>query len=559
MSFKHGRERRLMAMLALALLVSKAAGYLSIPFNSTYYFGPDGPWQGIVFDVKYDNPVSIKQTVSFLPAWWPSGKGPSAYIPSDRSCDNFTESGCGVGGTIPPSPVDTNTDFHWNSFDIYGGDWFFNCTGNWSTAELVLSPSLLLWDPEVIVSSNLWITYPSGITTGFETGLLGLGGSPRYWKDNPPEYVYRKGFVSSNSFGMHIGAANLDYPGSLVFGGYDKGRVLGPVVTFNAKEWALVQLLDVIIGVELGESPFNFTRHTGLLASGDQTQTFQAQVSPQSPYIALPQHAIDAIVSKLPVIFNSRAGYYLWDTDDPDYKTIVTSSAYLGFVFADDIIIKVPFMLLNLTLESSITGFDSNVPYLPILNSGSSSKWLSLGRAFFQAAFVGVNWENYVGWIAQAPGPGKDKDGLGSDIRDLAFDASTLEPSGSSDSLFQTSWADYWTVIKTASNGSVEPPPESSKTGLGGGVIAGIVIGAVAVVAILAMIFFIVMRRRKQSGKATQANAVGEDVQSPAMSPSVASELDHDTRRWSELEAKSRSVEGGAWNVERHELSGKHD
>lgn len=175
----------------------------------------------------------------------------------------------------------------------------------------------------------------------------------------------------SDTFGLHIGAAQYDYSGSLVFGGYDKSRVIGPVTSYNTQ--GVIPLLDIILGVETGGSPFDFESKSGLLdgdASGSAPQS--TYISPEVPYIFLPQQAIDAIVELLPVSFDETSGYYLWNTQDPQHKIIVSSPAYLGFIFQDplgvagSITIKVPFALLNLTLESSVSGHPTERAYFPL-------------------------------------------------------------------------------------------------------------------------------------------------------------------------------------------------
>ena len=165
--------------------------------------------------------------------------------------------------------------------------------------------------------------------------------------------------------GLHIGAATLAYPGSLIFGGYDVGRIIGPTLEYSAKERSSVQLNDVVIGVELEHSPFPATSYSHLLSGGDESSSsFPAQVDPELPYIALPPPAIIAITDKLPVHYDPISKFYLWDTTDPKYRAIVSSPAYLGFVFVDvasinsntSVTIKVPFKLLDLTLEPSVSG-----------------------------------------------------------------------------------------------------------------------------------------------------------------------------------------------------------
>jgi hypothetical protein len=42
-------------------------------------------------------------------------------------------------------------------------------------------------------------------------------------------YLYANGQTPSNSFGLHIGSAQLGIAGSLYLGGYDQLRIVGPV------------------------------------------------------------------------------------------------------------------------------------------------------------------------------------------------------------------------------------------------------------------------------------------------------------------------------------------
>ncbi|KAK3377745.1 hypothetical protein B0H63DRAFT_525018 [Podospora didyma] len=97
-------------------------------------------------------------------------------------------------------------------------------------------------------------------------------------------------------------------------------------------------------------------------------------------------------------------------------KTPAVPTAYLGFTFrynasiTKNFDIKIPFKLLNLTLTAPLV--DRPTPYfpcsLPTLDStGDSPSTFRLGRAFLQAAFIGVNWLSPASmfFLAQAPGP----------------------------------------------------------------------------------------------------------------------------------------------------------
>ena len=310
------------------------------------------------------------------------------------------------------------------------------------------------------------ITYPNGNTVAMEVGMAGLGGSPLARTMNPPLALYEDGQTHSNSFGLHIGAAQFDYPGSLIFGGYDRGRAIGPVLSYDAHTG--LGLLDVTIGVETGASPFSFDFKQDLLSTPDSsfvTQPISCYLKPEYPYIYLPQLTIEAIAQNLPITFNGDVGYWLWNTNDPAYKKIVTSPGYLGFVFPSltgntaNETIKVPFALLNLTLETSVSGLASDVPYFPVMRTEINQATgypILLGRAFMQAAFTGTNWGTNVSWLAQAPGPGSSKEGLGYDPIDMDVSTQSLDVR-SGDTLFNASWAGHWTVLATNGTSSNAP------------------------------------------------------------------------------------------------------
>lgn len=182
------------------------------------------------------------------------------------------------------------------------------------------------------------------------------------------------GFIGSQSFGMHIGSVAMDQPGSMVLGGYDRSRALGPVGSFNIiAQTHVVFLVDVTLGVEEGISPFKAPRIHSVFRGppranpiaavnnrqfvGKQNSVF-VQADAAVPGIYLPSGTCETAAAHLPVIFDDATGYYLWDTQDPYCKRIVSSPAYIGFTLsnrdATNITIKVPFKLLNPTLEPPI-------------------------------------------------------------------------------------------------------------------------------------------------------------------------------------------------------------
>ena len=379
-----------------------------------------------------------------------------------------------------------------------------------------------------ILPAEVWSTItPNGTTynSSARVGVLALGrdtlGIPGYpYKDRPSivEQIKNSGVISSNSFGLHIGSVPLNQPGSLILGGYDSNRVLGTVGVFRYQdEISTAPLVDVVLGVEEGGSPFksaftgsvykgnNGTQHATDVANsyGAPAGSIIVTPNPAAPYLSLPYDTCDALASHLPVSWNPNTGLYTWNTNDPQYALIVNSPAHLEFILADmnamNISIKVPFKLLNLTLEPPLVA--SPIPYFPCqpFNATDFGTWV-LGRAFLQAAFMGVSLDQNLTFLAQAPGP----------LIDQAV-TQTLQPTdtnltSSSTSSFKKSWGSILKALPgpTTPDSSSNSTTDSSST-LTPGAKAGIAVGVVAAALILAAaIFYILKRRRRTRGSGHQ-------------------------------------------------------
>ena len=401
----------------------------------------------------------------------------------------------------------------------------FDMWGNASYADFGIPQES--WNGTIIPVTNFTIFHPSGKGVAAELGFFYTGGLPLGIFGLSSEHICKgtdhscsaaatladQGYTETNSVSVHLGSASLGYTGSLIFGGYDKGRAIGPAIDPNN-----LRLLDVIIGVETGGSPFPFAKQEGLLMTQDDQisgQPLSVSLDFTLPYIFLPQPTIDAITSNLPVYFDSQSKYYLWKQGDPLYRTVVTSPSYLGFVFLDssntDITIKVPFVLLNLTLVSAVSGLESNVSYLqlqPMVSSTYNSDYY-FGRAVHQSVFISTYYDSGVAWLAQAPGPGQSNTGLGLEYQDIIVDTKNLQ-FHTGDHLFNESWAPAWTPLplgRSQVNPDTSSPSSSGNAGLFGGAIAGIVVGAVVFVAFATAFVVILIRRRKN---AAQGHATGQ-------------------------------------------------
>lgn len=273
------------------------------------------------------------------------------------------------------------------------------------------------------------ITIPNttpGDTFMVEVGHLALGGPGN------GTFAYQEGaigqtfpgslaantLIPSNSFGLHYGSASLNAIGSLTWGGYDQSRVLGDVGSFSLADGGqnnmILSLLDVQIGVESGSTPFNETSFTGLLqlnSSESSNNDQPTNIIPNVPYMYMAPETCAAIAQHLPVVLSSYTNLYIWNTTDPQFERIISSPSYLAFVLgtsgAANLTIKVPFKLLNLTLDTAIVPTPHQYfPCQPFHAVDGSNHYI-LGKAFLQAAFLGMNWEQSTFFLAQAPGPGQ--------------------------------------------------------------------------------------------------------------------------------------------------------
>ena len=382
-----------------------------------------------------------------------------------------------------------------------------------------------------LIETNM-IAYPGGQWYPVSAGCLSLGGDREYYQpqqvDNsddskwlgdvkamlPTGYLWLDGKIPSNSFGMHIGSVALGspkVPGSLWFGGYDKSRVTGSILSFDASQGNDFRggsgpiLSDIAFEVIKGHSPFNFTsKKDGLLATGNSSlsDSTSVHIDGCSPYLTLPKSTCDAIASWLPVNYDEALGLYLWDTKSSQYKQIISSAVTLSFKIkasresVKSETFRVPFQHLNLTLSAPFK--EKPTQYFPCFTGGAQDSY-TLGRAFLQDVFLGANWDklSQTWWLAQAPGPnlshGEDPMSLrGSDV---SIEAGSNAWEASWDGVWDESWAPGNTDLANA-NHTNPILSIGAKAGIGIGV------GFLVISAISGVVFF--LRRRTDSNQALE-------------------------------------------------------
>jgi hypothetical protein len=523
-------------------------------------YGPDGPWHAVQVSIG-----SPGQTIALYPGSTWESKILLSYL-----CDNTSLSSvCYADNAGLFNPENSRT---WENESIQlapdGSGWQSYTLGHTDAVptEVIARRALdsidiggtIIPEVDLVSISQAYQTYPDGQEYPLQVGLLSLG-APNINQtfdrgtNTPPingtfitSWLWEKSSIASYSYGLHIGSASLGIPGSLLLGGYDKNRVLGSVSAqpFSGGNFP-IQLLDIGLGVAEGGSPWNFHNKTGFLAKGNSSLEagITVKASTADPYLYLPKGSCDAIAAELPVIYQSDYGLYFWNTSDSRYSQIITSPSYMAFTFSRDglnnadITINVPFALLNLTLEPPLV--NTPTQYFPCMGTDSST--YALGRAFFQAAFFGVNWNQGTGnwFLAQAPGPGYSTTSATTNIE---ASASTITGSGSS---WEASWARYWTELPDTSNSnsnsnsssssSPNPDEDGSSSGLSTGAKAGIgvgcAVGAVLVIGLLIWWFF----RRRQSARAMAPYTIGSGEQTAMVQPSYPTSVENHSAKPGEV------------------------
>lgn len=525
-------------LLAFTLTANSFATPVHVPPSSRSY-GSNGPWTALTIWLGSYTPSTSDswQSIDVYP-----GGYFTTWLPSSSLCSG--DQNCGVGGQFSPLreiPAGLNVVWQPGEGERNGTAGSVYLRGE-VLPQSITFPDHGTWSSHIVRNSTIasitdghYNIGNGGATAPIELGSLTLG-ADRPWEFDsidtwpPPLYYARQSITASNSFGLHIGSAALNYTASMYYGGYDRGRTIGPVLNYGRNA---PYLQDIVLGVETGGSPFssNITQRNmqvGLLMSEQGIhEAVPISFQPDHPYLWLPRQTCDKVASSLPVTYDASINLYLWNVEDPTYEAIVSSPAYLGFVIAgpnsQNITIKVPFKVLDLTLEPLYSGKQSAVKYFPCQPYENTELLVSdeywpttgtyvLGKSFLQAAFLGRNWGNGRGWLAQAPGPGAIRKGLEEEIMEIQSDDTEINVHDESD-LFASSWESSWTVLPDPDAPDPDTPGRGLSTGAKAGI--GVAVGIVALAIIAALIFFLWKRKKNHEPQEYYGSQKVDEVQSP--------------------------------------------
>lgn len=503
-------------LLVLGLSISVASADNGRPKTATWAtkpVGPDGPWNAVRVSIGGDS-----QPLMLFP-----GRLWQTIVPTSSYCSKNASTGhCTSGTYLKDKAVADQLNgiqFKTDVQDVMAGvqmkgknlDTYSDTCD--VVGEAVPNCSLALVDDQMMAyPGGQWFPLFAGclsLGAGADNQSYGLPGRDLINATIFPWYLYRNGAVPSSSFGMHIGSASAASPmqGSLSFGGFDRNRLTGDVLTLAGEPSTPVLLTDISIKVVRGPSPFDLSdKKANLLLKGNSSMPktgIPVTLDGCSPYLTLPRTTCDGISAHLPVTYNGSLGLYLWNTKDPRYKDIVNSASVLSFSFmgsdnTKSVAVHVPFQHLNLTLEPPLV--DEPVPYFPCSTGGTGS--YVLGRAFLQDAFLAGNWHKETWWLGQAPGPNIPAN---ADVVSMQPDDVSIRGSGND---WVASWDPIWSSLAASNSGPSVPQGQGAESksdlGLSTGGKAGISIGATAAVLVILGALLIWWCKRKHGKQATQ-------------------------------------------------------
>ncbi|KAK4664212.1 uncharacterized protein QC763_503610 [Podospora pseudopauciseta] len=375
------------------------------------------------------------------------------------------------------------------------------------------------------------------------------------------QQVKDAGRIRSNSFGLYVGRPDWKLPSKMFLGGYDSNRIEGDFLMFDtmdqpefvhqgylprlylsdvtlgsfeksrdgfAFDWATRESPNRTIMGEISES----SRMTNLSllqlprpAAPERRQFFEVEghipgaalvvPDPTIPHIYLPPNTCDNAAKDLPIHWDDRLKLWLWDTSDPGYKRLMKAPAYMGFTLQNafspgsvkvkSLTIQVPLWLLDIEMDTRLNGIDAKLRYFPCKSAEAWEGYYKLGRAFLQSAFLGVNYDDNLFYMAQTIGP----DVFDPKERLISFRPEFQEHAGKHDrdAEWIQYWASYWNRDDDdRGSGSTGSGGPTGSTGVSGsssdsgrremtGLILGIVAGCLVVITV-GCAFYVRHKRR---------------------------------------------------------------
>ena len=217
--------------------------------------------------------------------------------------------------------------------------------------------------------------------------------------------------IPSRSWGYTAGAyyrsrVSKSAFASLTFGGSDSNRYVAHNTTFN---FAVDVARDLVVGVQ--SITTNATSQNLLGAP------IKAFLDAGVPHIWLPEAACDTFQSAFNLTYNSTNGLYF--VNDTTHSALLEQNPTITFTLSNDLTsntpainISFPYAAFDLSLTSDYPGITTNsTRYFPLRQAKNESQY-TLGRTFFQEAYIVADYERSSFSVHQALFPDSQQQSL---------------------------------------------------------------------------------------------------------------------------------------------------
>ena len=189
--------------------------------------------------------------------------------------------------------------------------------------------------------------------------------------------------------------------GSLVLGGYDTARFVPNDVTFQFADDTSRDLVVGVISIEMDDSSESFLDEP-ILAFLDSGVS----------HIWLPEAACDRLASKFNLTYDENMDLYL--VNDTVHQALLAQNETIAFTLNNNITvgatsapltINLPYSAFDLQLTEDYPNNKNNATYYFPLRRAANSTQYTLGRTFFQHAYIIADYERAEFSVHQAQFP----------------------------------------------------------------------------------------------------------------------------------------------------------
>ena len=324
----------------------------------------------------------------------------------------------------------------------------------------------------------------------FYMGIFGINPKPTNFttfNDGSPSYMTKlkeQNYIPSVSFGYTAGA-QYRFSGtyaSLTLGGYDEALIGDPMEFIFAGD----NERDILPAIQSISTPSQ--QDSSPVATELLPTPIYAYLDATVAELWLPIEACEIFENEFGLVYDNTTELYL--VNDSLHDTLVDRDASITFQLGvgttggQSLSVELPYAAFDQIAKAPYRGLSNETRYFPLRRAQNETQY-TIGRTFFQEAYISVNYESQRFNISQRTWEQNSTPHL---IAIPPYTGNDRSYPGASD-------------------------PDTS-SGLSGGAIAGIVVGAVAVLALVAGLLIWQFRRRSAAAKnarAAETEKLGSD------------------------------------------------